>query len=143
MPGRAVGYSGSKSNSDTLPYRGTSAGGGYSTVGDLARFADALRLSRLLNPEYTALAMTGKVDTRLSGSKYAYGFFDTREEAPGISGMAAFGARNSGELRIFLTSGYVVAVLSNIDPPAASESPIRSAPAYRPTKSNYPGDRHL
>ena len=29
-------------NTDTLPYRGTSAGGGYSTVEDLARFAHAL-----------------------------------------------------------------------------------------------------
>ena len=30
-------------NTDTLPYRGTSAGGGYSTVEDLQRFADAIK----------------------------------------------------------------------------------------------------
>src|SRR6202000_1526307 len=31
-----------KPNTDTLPYRGTSAGGGYSTVGDLFAFATAV-----------------------------------------------------------------------------------------------------
>jgi CubicO group peptidase (beta-lactamase class C family) len=120
VPGRSVGYSGTKLNSDTLPYRGTSAGGGYSTVGDLARFADALASNRLLNPEYTALAMTGKVDTGWSGSKYAYGFFDTSEDGTRYIGHGGVAPGMSGELRIFLTSGYVVAVLSNIDPPAAS-----------------------
>ncbi len=45
VPGRSVGYMRSEAtgawvpNIDTLPYRGTSAGGGYSTVGDLYRFA--------------------------------------------------------------------------------------------------------
>jgi D-alanyl-D-alanine carboxypeptidase len=41
VPGRAVGYMDSSEglvrNDDTLPVRGTSAGGGYSTVGDLVR----------------------------------------------------------------------------------------------------------
>ena len=38
-----------KVNTDFLPYRGTSAGGGYSTVIDLLRFANALREHQLLN----------------------------------------------------------------------------------------------
>ena len=47
-------------NTDTLPYRGTSAGGGYSTVEDLLHFADALQQNKLLNPHYTDLLTTGK-----------------------------------------------------------------------------------
>jgi D-alanyl-D-alanine carboxypeptidase len=46
VPGRAVGYMRASPsggawvpNTDTLPWRGTAAGGGYSTVGDLLRFA--------------------------------------------------------------------------------------------------------
>ena len=48
VPGRSTGYMRSRDgggltpNTDVLPYRGTSAGGGYSTVGDLCQFADAL-----------------------------------------------------------------------------------------------------
>jgi D-alanyl-D-alanine carboxypeptidase len=48
VPDRSIGYTkppGTTAwapNNDTLPYRGTSAGGGYSTVEDLARFAHAL-----------------------------------------------------------------------------------------------------
>jgi len=55
VPGRSIGYTafgGSEvhANGDTLPYRGTSAGGGYSTVEDLQRFAGALTNHKLLNP---------------------------------------------------------------------------------------------
>lgn len=64
-------------NTDTLPYRGTSAGGGYSTVEDLARFADALLSHKLLGPDATKLLITGKVKAR-PGARYAYGFEDAR-----------------------------------------------------------------
>src|SRR5437667_8607230 len=40
-------------NTATLPPRGTSAGGGYSTVEDLLRFSNALLGRKLLNAEYT------------------------------------------------------------------------------------------
>jgi D-alanyl-D-alanine carboxypeptidase len=36
------------SNADTLPYRGTGAGGGYSTLADLMKFAQALEAGKLL-----------------------------------------------------------------------------------------------
>jgi CubicO group peptidase (beta-lactamase class C family) len=52
-------------NTDFLPYRGTSAGGGYTTVGDLLAFANALRANKLLNPYYTELLTTGKVAMRI------------------------------------------------------------------------------
>ena len=47
VPNRATGYTATDGavtdNRKTLPWRGTSAGGGYSTVDDLKRFADSLR----------------------------------------------------------------------------------------------------
>ncbi len=47
VPGRAIGYmqarGGLQPNTSTLPRGGTSAGGGYSTVGDLLLFAMALQ----------------------------------------------------------------------------------------------------
>ena len=119
---RSVGYmrsdgTGWQPNTDTLPYRGTSAGGGYSTVEDLLKFATALQTNKLLNPQYTEMLTTGKVET--PGGKYAYGF----QEAS-INGTRCFGHGGgapgmNGELKICPAPGYVVAVLSNLDPPAA------------------------
>ena len=126
VPDRSVGYmrkpgaGGWTPNSDTLPYRGTSAGGGYSTVGDLLKFADAILGHKLLNAEYTDLLITGKVDTG-NGARYAYGFEDGRNNGVGSVGHSGGAPGMSGDLRIYPQSGYVVAVLSNLDPPAAPQ----------------------
>ena len=122
---RSVGYTnfggqGLRPNTDTLPFRGTSAGGGYSTVEDLQRFAQALNTHKLLNAEYTMLLTTGKVETP-RGGKYAFGFFDEGAE----TGVRHFGHGGgapgmNGDLKIYPQSGYVISVLSNVDPPAAS-----------------------
>jgi D-alanyl-D-alanine carboxypeptidase len=105
-------------NIDTLPYRGTSAGGGYSTVNDLLSFANALQQNKLLNAHYTELLTTGKTDTPTG--RYAYGFADRT-----INGVRCFGHGGgapgmNGDLEICPSPGYVVAVLSNTDPPAAT-----------------------
>jgi D-alanyl-D-alanine carboxypeptidase len=120
---RSVGYTrmeGSdwKPNTDTLPWRGTSAGGGYSTVEDLAKFAAALQEHKLLNAEYTDLLTTGKPGT--PDNSYAYGFGDRK-----VNGIRCFGHGGgapgmNGDLKICPANGYVVAVLANLDPPAAS-----------------------
>jgi CubicO group peptidase (beta-lactamase class C family) len=107
-------------NTDTLPWRGTSAGGGYSTVEDLARFAHALLAHKLLDAQHTALVTAGKVATPRDGWKYAYGFADNTEDGVRRIGHGGGAPGMNGELRIFPGSGYVVAVLSNLDPPAAS-----------------------
>jgi D-alanyl-D-alanine carboxypeptidase len=107
-------------NTDTLPYRGTSAGGGYSTVGDLMKFADALMGHKLLNAEYTQLLITGKVDSG-GGGKYAYGFEDGRKDGVGAVGHGGGAPGMNGDLRIYPQSGYVAAVLANLDPPAAQQ----------------------
>ncbi len=59
-------------NTATLPPRGTSAGGGYSTVEDLLRFSNALLGRKLLNAEYTELVTTATMSrTASAGSATA------------------------------------------------------------------------
>ena len=127
VPDRSIGYTkppGTTAwvpNTDTLPYRGTSAGGGYSTVEDLARFAHALLSHKLLNPNSTRLLIAGKVETG-AGDNYAYGFDDARAtDGNGWVGHGGGAPGMNGDLRIYPKSGYVVAVLANVDPPAAQQ----------------------
>ena len=120
---RSVGYTrmggGSEHpNAETLPYRGTSAGGGYSTVEDLLRFANALGAHKLLNADYAAMLTTGKVDTP-GGGRYAFGFDDRTTNGIRCFGHGGGAPGMNGELEICPTAGYVVAVLANMDPPAA------------------------
>ncbi len=123
VPDRSVGYTHAgggplRPNNDTLPPRGTSAGGGYSTAGDLLRFANALLDHKLLNAEYTRIVTTGKVETARAG-KYAYGFQSSVEGGIRLFGHGGGAPGMNGELQIYPDSGYVVAVLANLDPPAA------------------------
>jgi D-alanyl-D-alanine carboxypeptidase len=126
VPNRSIGYmeQGGKlqPNTNTLPYRGTSAGGGYSTVDDLLRFANALRDHKLLDPAHTELLTTGKVDmSALGGRRYAYGFGDNV-----VNGTRCFGHNGgapgmSGDLAICGGYRYVIAVLANRDPDIADK----------------------
>ncbi|HTZ49119.1 MAG TPA: serine hydrolase domain-containing protein [Verrucomicrobiae bacterium] len=121
---RSVGYMEPKPgtwepNTNTLPYRGTSAGGGYSTVGDLFRFATALTEHKLLDAKHTDLLISGKVDTGRGGDKYAYGFFDSTENGMKCFGHGGGAPGMNGDLKICPEAGYVIAVLANLDPPAA------------------------
>ena len=123
---RSVGYTktdeeGSaeeKPSKDTLPYRGTSAGGGYSTVEDLQRFANALQQNKLLNANYTELLTTGKVDT--PRGHYAYGFEDQMINGIRCLGHGGGAPGMNGDFKISPGPGYIVSVLSNMDPPAAT-----------------------
>jgi D-alanyl-D-alanine carboxypeptidase len=107
-----------KPNTDTLPYRGTSAGGGYSTVEDLLRFANALQNHKLLDAQHTDLLTTGKVDTPMGG-KYAYGMVDRSAGGVRCFGHGGGAPGMNGDLQICPQSGYVIVVLANLDPPAA------------------------
>jgi D-alanyl-D-alanine carboxypeptidase len=74
VPKRAVGYMKPfgadtwRPNTGWLPWRGMAAGGGYSTVGDLLRFAEALRSGKLISKESLEAA------TRPYKQQYGYGF---------------------------------------------------------------------
>lgn len=123
VPQRATGYTRRQGawrpNTDTLPYRGTSAGGGYSTVYDLHRFSLALLTHGFLNPEHTQLLTTSKVDTP-AGGRYAYGFGAGTEDGAQWFGHGGGAPGMNGELRIFPKSGHVIVALANLDPPAAT-----------------------
>ena len=124
VPGRSVGYTRRESaetwapNVNTLPYRGMAAGGGYSTTTDLLRFATALTSNRLLKAEHTQSLLARKVPT--PGGSYGLGFME--RDFNGVRGFGHGGGAPgmNGELLIF-ESGYVVVVLANMDPPAATE----------------------
>ena len=97
LEGGSTGYvraegGGFRPNTATLPPRGSPAGGGYSTVQDLLRFANALLGHKLLNAEYTELVTSGKVATGNGAGKYAYGFGDTME-----GGVRWFGHGGGGQ----------------------------------------------
>jgi len=88
-----------------LDARGGPAGGAYSTVGDLARFAAALRSGRLLRPETLARMLAGRPD-----HPYGYGF-----EVGRSWGHAGSAPGATANLRVYPGRGYTVAVLSNYD----------------------------
>jgi D-alanyl-D-alanine carboxypeptidase len=101
--------------------KGGPAGGGFSTVEDLLNFDIALRSGILLNAEYTRLLLSGKVATDMLGSYYAYGFFERRMNGIQSVGHGGGFYGISSTLRMYLDIGYTVAVLSNYDPPIASQ----------------------
>ncbi len=110
-------------NWETLPYRGMSAGGGESTVGDLLRFANALRGFKLLSQEMTERITAGKVETtRGATGKYAYGFGDRVENGRRFVGHGGGAPGMNGMLTILWDEGYTVVVLANLDPPIAQDA---------------------
>jgi D-alanyl-D-alanine carboxypeptidase len=90
---RALGYTKEggplKPNYDTLPGRGSSAGGGYSTLHDMLSFALATTDGRLGKDPRGGLGVAGG--------------------APGLNAALEWDAQ----------SGYAIVVLANLDPPAA------------------------
>jgi CubicO group peptidase (beta-lactamase class C family) len=118
VEGRAIGYArgpnGLLPDTATLPWSGTSAGGGYSTVDDLLLFGEALQTGKLLSRTLLEEATTGDPAHRdyglgfyvLPGGSYGHG-----GGAPGIN----------GELHLLPHDGYVIVAFVNRDPPMATE----------------------
>lgn len=106
--------------------KGGPAGGGFSTVEDLQKFAAALRGNRLLSAKMTETVMTGKLPTDLTDpdSKYGYGFFDNYAGGVRVAGHSGGFPGINANLDIYLGdgpgAGYTVAILANYDPPAAT-----------------------
>lgn len=99
-------------------YRGTSAGGAFSTAADLNRFAQALLDERLLS--HTTMEHIFAGDLVVAGKSYCYGFLQQTDKA----GRSYFGHNGgspgaSGELRIYPKERLVVVALSNFDPGVA------------------------
>jgi CubicO group peptidase (beta-lactamase class C family) len=110
-------------NWETLPIKGSSAGGGYATAGDFLRFSIALKNHTLLSAALTDSVLDGKVFDRMGIGKedtYAFGFEDYTMLGKHIAGHSGGGPGMNGELRIFRDGSYTVIVLSNYDPPSAT-----------------------
>jgi CubicO group peptidase (beta-lactamase class C family) len=102
---------------EELSIPGTSAGGGYSTVGDLLRFANALREGMLLNAHYTTILTTPRVKNPLGFN--AYGF-----EVQALNGTQCYGHNGvssgvNSDFEVCRNSTFVVISLANLDPPSA------------------------
>jgi D-alanyl-D-alanine carboxypeptidase len=115
---RSTGYMRAKEawvpNTDTLPWSGTAAGGGYSTVGDFFRFADALQSGKLVSKASLTQMITPGVN-----NNYGFGMALAGEGATRNFGHSGGAPGQNGDLRVYPESGYVIVALSNYDPPAA------------------------
>ena len=118
IPGHAIGYTkgsdGLQPNTSGLPWSGTSAGGGYSTVGDLLLFAKALQAGKLIDAALLQQAVSDQTHTG-----YGFGFYSLKDGAYGHGGGSP---GMNGELHILPKQGYVIIVLANRDPFMATET---------------------
>jgi CubicO group peptidase (beta-lactamase class C family) len=89
--------------------RGGPAGGGYSTVGDLLKFARALQSGKLVGKEYVKILTSPKPE--LNSPQYGYGFGIGTD--PNTFGHSGGFPGISSELIIFTDSDYTAVVLSN------------------------------
>jgi len=92
----------------------TPMGGGYATADDLARFADALTGHRILNPDVTALVLTGYIDADYYG-RDGYGFETRLVNGVKIAGHRGSLAGSSNQVDFYPDLGYVLVVLGNTD----------------------------
>jgi len=108
--GAEVGDGPRRRNIYSRPARGSAAGGGYSTAEDLLRFANALRGDTLLSPVWTDWMLSG-VEPGGARQPRDQGGLGFAGGAPGISAA----------LEIDLGRDTTIVVMSNLDPPAATD----------------------
>jgi D-alanyl-D-alanine carboxypeptidase len=89
-------------------------GGGYSTIGDLGRFAGALVANQLLAPETTARVLTGYINADYGG-RDGYGFETRLVNRVKIAGHRGSPAGSSNQVEFYPDLGYVLVVLGNTD----------------------------
>lgn len=100
-----------KNNNFLLPVKGCPAGGGFSTVDDLYKFALALNANKLLKKEYVQQLFV--VHSELGAVDYGYGFQVSGEEGRRVVGHNGAFEGLSANLDMYLDQGYVAIVLSN------------------------------
>jgi D-alanyl-D-alanine carboxypeptidase len=93
-----------RNNIYTRPARGSSAGGGYSTAGDLLKFANAIEAGKIKNPAFDEGAP--------KPANVAFAVMRGVGAAGGAPGLNA-------TLETALPGGYTIVALSNYDPPTA------------------------
>jgi CubicO group peptidase (beta-lactamase class C family) len=100
-----------KDNTFLHVMRGGPAGGGYSTVRDLHRFAQALRSDKLLSSDTRDLLWTAKPE--LSSPDYGYGFGVQERGGERVVGHSGGFPGINSDLLIYTDSGYTIGVMSN------------------------------
>jgi len=114
VPNLATGYVGkSRANIYTLPARGSSAGGGYSTAPDLVKFAEAVLGDKLTSRPYTVWYLGGPRPEAATPGSAAPG------PLRGGLGIAGGSPGVNGALELNAAQHLVIVVLANDDPPAA------------------------
>jgi CubicO group peptidase (beta-lactamase class C family) len=90
--------------------KGSPAGGGFSTVRDLHKFALALESGKFVSPDTLKMLWTD-----YKGGRYGYGFEVDETDAGKVVGHGGGFAGINSHLNIYPDSGYIVAVMSNYD----------------------------
>ncbi|TLY31749.1 MAG: beta-lactamase family protein [Ignavibacteria bacterium] len=98
-----------KSNTSELPGRGSSAGGGYSTLDDMRSFVRALLNGKLISARYSEWMLTGVLPQTDPPLPLKQGGMGLAGGVPGVNALLDFSAE----------TGNIVVVLANYDPPAA------------------------
>ena len=103
VPQRSTGYMRRKDawipNTDTLPWSGTAAGGGYSTVGDFFRFAEALQSGKLISKTSFAQMIAPGL------GQYGFGMVISGDGATRNFGHSGGAQGQNGDLRVFPSPG--------------------------------------
>jgi CubicO group peptidase (beta-lactamase class C family) len=119
VPGRSRGYTLKDGtlvdNADTLPWRGSAAGGGYTTAADLIRFGKALRSGKLISKAMLAQATTPQ---RPDGW-YGLGFWIGGEGPTRSWGHGGGAPGMNAAFRVYPQLDATVVALANLDPLAA------------------------
>ena len=113
-----------KSNTSELPGRGSSAGGGYSTLDDMRSFVRALLNGKLISARYSEWMLTGVLPQTDPPLPLKQGGMGLAGGVPGVNALLDFSAE----------TGNIVVVLANYDPPAAEAVGKRIREAMRGVK---------
>jgi CubicO group peptidase (beta-lactamase class C family) len=119
VPRRSRGYTRKDGklvdNEGTLPYRGSAAGGGYSTAEDMVRFARALRSGRLISKAMVSQATSPQ---RPDGW-YGFGFWIGGQGPSRNWGHGGGAPGMNASVRFYPELDAVIIALANLDPQAA------------------------
>ncbi len=150
VPNLAVGYFRDdpfavgpwKANWMTLPFKGSPAGGGFSTTQDLLRFAFALQDGRIVRPTTLAQMFDREVEVA-PGIHYATGIEDRTVNGRHVRGHNGGAPGMNAALGIVWETSQAVAVTSNQDGPAGQSlaDHVADLLASQPNSADLPSSR--
>jgi len=98
----------------SLPWRGMSAGGGYSTAADMLKFCEALRSGKLVSSALLRQATTAQNHK----GWYGFGFVVQGQGSQRQYGHEGGAPGSNSAIVVLPEQGYVVIGLANVDPDA-------------------------